>query len=187
MDLLTSNAGRLFWKYLTTSIFSAMATTIYCFVDTIAIGQSEGPVGAAAVAVITPIWGITALLAALCGIGGSVHMSVAKGAGEEEKGNAYFTVSVFTMGTIIIICWISFALFGEEIFTFFGADEKIMPKVMEYGKWIILFFPLFILTNFTGTFLRNDGAPARAMAAVFSGGCVNIFGDWFLCSRLGWE
>lgn len=185
MDLVTSNARWLFWKYLTTSIFSTMATTIYCFVDTIAIGQSEGPIGAAAVAVITPIWGITTLLAALCGLGGSVRMSVAKGAGEEEKGNAFFTASVFTMGTIIIICWIGFALFGEEIFTFFGADEMIMPKVMDYGKWIIRFFPLFILTNFMGTFLRNDGAPARAMAAVFFGGCLNIFGDWFFVFPLG--
>src|SRR5699024_5118106 len=31
-----------------------------------------------------------------------------------------------------------------------------------------------------GAFLRNDGAPRLAMAAVICGGCVNVFGDWFL-------
>ena len=100
MDLLTANTRRLFQKYLTTSIFAALATTIYCFVDTIAIGQSEGPIGAAAVAAITPVWGITTLLAALCGIGGSVQMSVAKGAGQDEKGNAYFTAALVAMCSV---------------------------------------------------------------------------------------
>ena len=142
MDILTANTRRLFRKYLTTSIFAALATTIYCFVDTIAIGQSEGSIGAAAVAAITPVWGITTLLAALC-----------------------------AMAAIIAVCWAGFALFKEQVFTFFGADAAIMPKVMEYAQWIIRFFPLFILTNFMGAFLRNDGAPGRAMAAVLSGGC----------------
>lgn len=180
MDVLTSNTQKLYLKYLASSLFAALATTIYCFVDTIAIGQSEGPVGAAAVAVITPIWGVTGVLALLCGIGGSVLMSVAKGSGEEEKGNAYFTVSFLTMGVIIAVFWLAFVLFSEQIFIFFGANAEIIPKVMEYGKWIIRFLPLFILNPFFGTFLRNDGAPSRAMVAVLSGGCVNIFGDWFL-------
>lgn len=180
MNVLTTNTRRLFLKYLTSSMFAALATTIYCFVDTIAIGQSEGSIGAAAVAVITPIWGVTSVLALLCGIGGSVLMSVAKGAGEEEKGNAYFTGSFLAMSTIIVICWILFVLFSEQIFTFFGANTEIMPKVMEYGKWIVRFLPIFILNPFLGAFLRNDGAPSRAMAATLSGGCLNIFLDWFL-------
>lgn len=185
MNVLTANTRRLFLKYLTSSMFAALATTIYCFVDTIAIGQSEGPIGAAAVAVITPIWGVTGVLALSCGIGGSVLMSIAKGSGEEEKGNAYFTASFFTMTVIIAICWILFAIFSEQIFTFFGANAEIMPKVMEYGKWIVRFLPIFILNPFLGAFLRNDGAPSRAMAATFSGGCLNIFGDWFLVFPLG--
>lgn len=60
-----------------------------------------------------------------------------------------------------------------------------MPKVLEYAQWIIRFFPLFILTNFMGTFLRNDGAPGRAMAAVLCGGCLNIFGDWLFVFPFG--
>lgn len=59
----------------------------------IAVGQSEGAAGSAAFAVITPLYGIIVFLAILCGIGGSVLMSNAKGEGNEEKGNACFTVS----------------------------------------------------------------------------------------------
>lgn len=185
MNVLTADTRRLFLKYLASSMFAALATTIYCFVDTIAIGQSEGPIGTAAVAVITPIWGVTGLLAMLCGIGGSVLMSIAKGAGEEEKGNACFTAACLAMGVTAVLCWRLFSLFSEEIFTFFGADAEIMPKVMEYAGWIVRFMPVFILNPFLATFLRNDGAPSRAMAATLFGGGLNIFGDWFLVFPLG--
>ena len=185
MNVLTSNTRRLFFRYLLPSLFAALATTIYCFVDNIAIGQSEGTLGVAAVAVITPIWGVTGTLALLCSIGGSVPMGVAKGAGNEEKGNAYFTASIITMGTITLICWLAFLLLHTQIFTLFGADETLMPKVLEYGKLIVYFFPLFLLNPFLCTYLRNDKAPARAMAATLCGGCFNIFGDWLFVFPLG--
>ena len=60
-----------------------------------------------------------------------------------------------------------------------------MPKVMEYAEWIIRFFPFFIAPTFVSSFIRNDGAPTLAMAAVIIGGCVNMFLDWFLVFPLG--
>ncbi len=72
---------------------SAIVMSVYSFVDAIAVGQSEGAAGTAAMAVIAPVYGVTVFLALLCGIGGSVMMSMARGEGKEEKGNACFTVS----------------------------------------------------------------------------------------------
>lgn len=116
----------------------------------------------------------------LCGIGGSVLTSNAKGEGKEEKGNAYFTVSLLLIGFLIIVAWIIFGFFYEQVFLFFGADDALMPKVMEYARWLIFLFPVFVLSPFLGAFVRNDGAPNLAMAAVLIGGCTNILGDWFL-------
>lgn len=180
MNFLTDDVKKLYKKYLVASLGSALVISIYSFVDTIAVGQSEGPAGSSAMAVITPLYGIIVFLAILCGIGGSVLMSNARGEGHEEKGNAYFTASMLVMGLLTIITWIVFGIFHKEIFTFFGADAEIMPKVMEYAEWIIWFFPVFIAPTFISSFIRNDGAPGLAMAAVTIGGCVNIFGDWFL-------
>ena len=89
------------------------------------------------------------------------------------------------MGLLTVIAWAGLALFHKQIFTFFGADETIMPKLMEYAKWLIWTFPVFVAPTFLGSFIRNDGAPTLAMAAVIIGGCINIFGDWFLCFPLG--
>lgn len=180
MNFLMDDVRKLYKKFLLASMGSALVMSVYSFVDTIAVGQSEGDMGAAAFAVITPLYGVLVFLAILCGIGGSVLMSNAKGEGNEEKGNAYFTVSVLLMLGLTAISWISLALFHKQIFTFFGASEAIIPKVMEYAEWIIMFFPVFIIPTFIGAFIRNDGAPTLAMVAVIVGGCINMFGDWFL-------
>lgn len=185
MDFLNDNVKKLYRKFLSASMCSALVMSIYSFVDTIAVGQSEGTLGAAAMAVITPLYGILIFLAILVGIGGSVLMSNAKGEGNEEKGNAYFTASVILMCVLMIVCWLAFILFHKEIFTFFGADAVLMPKVMEYAEWIIRFFPFFIAPTFVSSFIRNDGAPSLAMTAVIIGGCINVFLDWFLVFPLG--
>lgn len=185
MDFLNDNVKKLYRKFLSASMCSALVMSIYSFVDTIAVGQSEGTLGAAAMAVITPLYGIIIFLAILVGIGGSVLMSNAKGEGNEEKGNAYFTASVILMCVLMVVCWLAFILFHKEIFTFFGADTELMPKVMEYAEWIIRFFPFFIAPTFVSSFIRNDGAPSLAMTAVIIGGCINVFLDWFLVFPLG--
>lgn len=185
MDLITGNVKQLYRKYLAASMASALVMSIYSFVDTIAVGQSEGPLGAAAMAVITPLYGILVFLGILCGIGGSVLTANAWGEGSKEKGNAYFTASALLMTVLTAITWSAFALFHQQIFTFFGADAQTMPKVMEYAKYLIATVPVFIAPTFISAFIRNDGAPGLAMAAVVIGGCINIFSDWFFVFPLG--
>lgn len=185
MDFITSDVKKLYGKYLAASMASALVMSIYSFVDTIAVGQSEGPLGAAAMAVITPIYGVIIFLAILCGVGGSVLYGHARGQEKVEKANALFTAASALMGVLTLLIWAAFLLFHESILTFFGADESLMPKVMEYARWIIWFLPAFIISTFISAFIRNDGAPGLAMAGVIIGGCVNIFGDWFFVFPLG--
>lgn len=185
MDFLTGNTRKLYVKFLISSMCSALVVSIYSFVDTIAIGQSEGTLGAAAMAVISPFYGLLTFLAVLVGIGGSVLLGTAKGEGREEKGNAYFTASVILMAAITAAAWLAFIFCHNEIFIFFGANTEVMPKVMEYAAWLIRFFPVFIAPGFISAFIRNDNAPGLTMAAVIAGGAVNIFLDWFLVFPLG--
>lgn len=180
MDLLKGNPKRLYHKYLLPSFASALMISIYSFVDTIAVGQYAGPPGTAAIAVVTPLYGIFTFLAILCGVGGAVLLGKSRGEGNFEKGNAYFTASLILVSVFTLIAWIVFLVFSEPILRFFGADDSLMPEVRAYAKWLIWFLPVFLLPTSLGAFLRNDGAPRLAMAAVIIGGCVNVFGDWFL-------
>ena len=185
MDYLTSSTKALYRKYLTASLGSALVITIYSFVDTIAVGQSEGPAGTAAMAVITPIFGILVFFGILFGIGGSVLMNNAKGEGNEEKGNAYFTTALILVVGFTVVTWMLFARFSKPILFFFGATQGTLPLVMRYVQWLIRCWPIFIFSTFIGAFVRNDNAPGLVMAGVISGGCFNIFGDWFFVFPLG--
>lgn len=185
MDFVKGDARALYRKYLTASLGSALVMSIYSFVDAIAVGQSEGAPGAAAMAIATPLYGAITFLAILCGICGSVLMTNARGEGNEEKGNAYFTASLLVMSLLAAVSWAAFGIFHERILTFFGADAALMPTLMQYARWVILFFPVFLAPTFMGAFIRNDGAPGLVMAAVIIGGCFNMFGDWFFVFPLG--
>lgn len=185
MDLLHSEIKRTFLKFLVPSIGGALVVTLYSFVDTIAIGQGVGPDGTAACAVLLPIFAIATFAGLLCGVGGSVLMSRAKGGGSEEKGNAYYTAALLLVGLLAILIWAGTYLFQEEIYRLFGANDTLLPYAMEYGTLIILTMPSFVLTSFLANFLRNDGVPGFVMTATVIGAAVNIFGDWFFVFPLG--
>lgn len=180
-----SNAIRQFRKYLVASVGSSLAISIYSAVDTIAIGKSEGANGAAALAVILPIFGVAIFVGILFGVGGSVIMTNLKAQGKENEGNEYFTASLVNILIITIIIWIIFVIFQINILKFFGADESILNTTFKYTKWISLFLPAFIIPTFLSSFIRNDNAPNLALFAVLIGGAFNIFGDWFFVFPLG--
>lgn len=179
MDLLKEPIGKLYLKFLLPSLFSALVTTVYSFVDTIAIGQGVGTDGAAACAIIYPVFGVASLFGFLCGIGGSVRFGMAHGEERMEKANAYYTASLLLALALTAVVWPLTALFQREIFTLFGASETLMPLVLEYGSWIVLAFPAFILSSYLTCMVRCDGAPGVVMGAVITGGVFNVFGDWF--------
>ncbi len=180
MDLLKTNIKILYKKYLVPSLSAAVVTSVYSFVDMIAIGQGIGPDGAAALSIATPIFGIISFFGILCGVGGSVYLGKARGENSPEKSNAYFTASAGVMLLLTVLAHIFFNIFSTQIYTFFGASEVLMPFVEEYTNWIIWTMPISIISSYLSCVIRSDGAPNRVMTAVVIGGIINIFGDWFL-------
>ena len=185
MDLINGDIRAIYRKYLISSLTGAVVLSVYSFVDTIAVGQSEGAAGAASMAVINPLFGIIVFFAILCAVGGSVLFSNRMGQGKTEEARGYFTAAVLLMTAVTAVLWSVFLLFPRPILTLFGADHSIYDKMMEYAWRIILAMPLFIAPIFLASFLRNDGAPHLAMTAVIVGGCVNMLGDWLLVFPLG--
>jgi len=177
MDLLKDNPIKIFYRYLFPAVSAAIAIAIYSFVDTIVIGQDVGPNGTAACAIVLPCFTIAHCIDLICGIGGSVLMSRARGEGNQEKGNAYFTASLIYVGIVTVIFWILGVLFQEQIYRLFGADDVLLPYAMEYGRWIFGAFPSFVLVSFLGAYIRTDGAPKFVMTVTMIGGIINIIGD----------
>jgi len=185
MELLKDNPIKIFYRYLIPAVSAAAAIAIYSFVDTIVIGQAVGPNGTAACAIVLPCFTIAHCIDLICGIGGSVLMSRARGEGNQEKGNAYFTASLIYVGIVTAVFWILSVLFQESIYRLFGADDVLLPYAMEYGRWIFGAFPSFVLVSFLGAYIRTDGSPRFVMTVTMIGGVINIIGDIVLVFPMG--
>lgn len=177
--LLQTDIRKLYLKYLATCFGSTLIVCIYSLVDMIVVGQYEGPDGTAAITTVLPLWSAIFSIGLLFGIGGSVLMSAARGAGQKERGDQFFTIAGISIGSITVIAWVVTFFFDRQLLELFGARDRFLELGLEYVFWIKLVLPLFILGQFLACFIRNDNAPGLATAAVMAGGGFNIFGDIF--------
>ncbi len=181
-NLLEGKVRPLYLRYLSAAFGSALISSIYGLVDMAMVGQYQGPDGTAALAVVAPVWNVIYSLGLLAGIGGSVIFSLKKGMnkdGGKGNGNEYFTSSLILSVILASLSTLAIFLFEDQILTFFGADESLLPLAKDYLRPIRYVFPVFLFNQMLAAFLRNDNSPSLATAAVLTGGIFNVFGDWF--------
>ena len=176
-SLTTENVSKLFFRYLIPAIMGTMVTSIYVLADTIIIGKGIGIDAMAALNIVLPLFNIFFGNGLLFGVGGSVLMSIARGRGDAKAGECYYTVSMILNAVTCILYTILFWVFMDPIARFLGATDVTMPYVKEYVPYVIAGLSVFAFSTFLQTFVRNDGAPKLAMAAVVTGGISNVFLD----------
>lgn len=184
-ELLTEDTSKLFYRYLFPSIGGALVTSIYSFVDTIAVGQACGPEGSAAIATINPIFAVAAFLGVMLGVGGSVEISRSRGAGDSREAKGYFTVSFLSALLSAALFWLLSALFLTPLLRLSGADDVILPYARAYAVPIIASFPLLLLNSYLSPVIRSDENPSLPLKGVIVGGVFNMLGDWLFVFPLG--
>ena len=176
-SLTTENVSKLFFRYLIPAIMGTMVTSIYVLADTIIIGKGIGILAMAALNIVLPLFNIFFGNGLLFGVGGSVLMSIARGRGDVKAGECYYTVSMILNAVTCILYTVLFWVFMDPIARFLGATDVTMPYVKEYVPYVITGLSVFAFSTSLLTFVRNDGAPKLAMAAVVTGGISNVFLD----------
>ena len=181
MNILTDKIKTLYFKYLVAAFGSTLISSIYGIVDMAMVGQYHGPEGSAAMGVFAPLWNIIYSFGLLAGIGGSVLFSNIRGKseGKEGKANEYFTASVLCGVLLSAVATALIWIFNEPLLIFFGADDTLLALAKQYLIPIKFTIPFFVFNQLLAAFLRNDGSPALATAAVLFGGIFNVFGDYF--------
>lgn len=176
-SLTTESVSKIFFRYLLPAIMGTMVTSIYVLADTIIIGKGIGIDAMAALNIVLPLFNIFFGNGLLFGVGGSVLMSIARGRGDTKAGECYYTVALILNAVTCALYTILLWIFMEPIAIFLGATEVTMPYVMEYVPYVIAGLSVFAFSTFLQTFVRNDGAPRLAMAAVVTGGISNVILD----------
>lgn len=180
MDILEGKIKPLYFKYLSAAFGSALISCIYGVVDMAMVGQYQGPEGTAALAVVAPVWNVIYSLGLLMGIGGSVLFSMRRGSGESGGSeNRFFTAAVIGSAVLAALAWAGILCFETPVLRFFGANDALLTLAETYLRPVLYVFPLFLFGQMLSAFVRNDGNPGLATAAVLAGGVFNIFGDYF--------
>lgn len=177
MDLLTDSIKKLYYKFLIPALGSAMVMSIYTLTDAIVIGQGIGADAIAALSLTTPLLCILMSTGILFGVGGSVHMNINRGMGEEKKALEYFTTSLLGISLITLLLWGIYGFNMKSLLISMGADEVLYPYASSYMKWMNVFLPVAVFSNYIAIFVRSDNDPNRAMAGVICGGIINIILD----------
>lgn len=177
MDLLKDNLKKLYFRFLIPSLGSAMVMSIYTLTDAIVIGKGVGPDALAALSITTPLLCILMAMGILFGVGGSVQMSVHRGTENYEKANRFFTLSFIALGIIAVVLWLVYGFGISFLLRMMGANDTLYPYAMSYMRYINIFLPVAVFSNYIAIFVRADGDPNRAMAGVLLGGVVNIVLD----------
>lgn len=173
-------------KYGALNTLGSLGFSVYIFFDTFFMARGLGADGLTALNLVLPGFSLMAAVGLMLGVGGSTRFSVLRGQGDFEGADKVFTATV-KAGAVIGAVFLAAAIaFTDPIVTLLGADETIHPLASTYLLTILSFSPAFIMSNIMTSFVRSDGSPKLAMAAMIAGSAVNTTLDIVFIFGFGW-
>lgn len=174
LKLKNTPTTKLFLSYLLPSVVGMLLMAINILVDGIFVGNGIGADALAGVNIAVPIFSILLSISLWIGMGGATLYSISLGQNNKEKARSIFTqsfaITIFIVGILVILgLWKQ-----QEMAYLFGANEQIMPYVLDYLHVILLFGIIFVLENILSIFIRNDGNPQLAMVGLITTSVLNI-------------
>jgi putative MATE family efflux protein len=175
-----------FLKYLLPSMLGLIAMTSASLVDGIFIGNYVGITALAAVNLIIPITTLLFGVGMMLSIGGSIRAGKYLGEGNLTAASAIFskTLMFVALYGVVVICLGLF--FEAQLFAAVGATVELLPVMAEYYRIIMpfLFAQLIVIVQYF--FIRLDGFPNLAAAALAIGSVINIVLDYLFIAVYGW-
>ncbi|MFT5332167.1 MAG: putative MATE family efflux protein [Halioglobus sp.] len=175
-----------FFKYLLPSLVGLIAMTSASLVDGIFIGNYVGITALAAVNLIIPITTVLFGVGMMLSIGGSMRAGKYLGEGNLAAASAIFSKTLMFVAFYGVIVISLGLVFESQLFTGVGATQELFPVMGEYYRIIMpfLFAQLIVIVQYF--FIRLDGFPNLAAAALAIGSVLNIALDYLFIPVYGW-
>lgn len=179
---------RLFWtfsKYVSQSVMGMIGISCYILADTWFVAAAFGAEGLAALNLAIVVYSIMNAAGLMAGIGGATLFSLSLSSGRARRAEIFsatvalglLLAAVFTGVGIFFSGWTARLL---------GADAAVFAMTRTYLRTILSFSLFFIMNNIVLAFVRNDGSPRLAMAAMVTGSLSNIVLDYIFIFPFGW-
>lgn len=165
-------------KYTSLNVLGMLGLSCYILADTYFVAKGLGSSGLAALNLAIPVYSFIHGTGLMLGMGGATWFSIFKSQGVRERKD-----QVFFHTTILACCFaVLFVVAGltgsRGLTTLLGADRIVFEMTQTYLKVLLLFSPAFLVNDLLLCFVRNDGAPQLAMAAMLGGSFSNIVLDY---------
>jgi Na+-driven multidrug efflux pump len=169
-----------FAHYVSLNILSMIGLSLYILADTFFIAKGVGRDGLAALNIAIPVYNIINGAGLMLGIGGAARFAVFRVQSDKPNMNRVYTVTIRAFALISAFLFILGLLVPGFLSSQLGAGGSVYPLCKVYVRVLLLFSPAFILNNILNAFVKNDGEPALAMAAMLTGTIFNIVFDYIL-------
>lgn len=176
---------KVFLKYSSLNVLGMLGLSFYILADTFFVSRALGADGLTALNLAIPVYSFINGSGLMLGIGGGTKYSIVRSQKNKPKANQAFTNAVVLTGIVAgIFCLLGIFCSGPMV-RMLGANESVFQMTKTYLQVILLFAPMFMANNLLLCFVRNDGNPHLAMAAMICGSLSNIILDYIFIFPLG--
>lgn len=174
-----------FLNYTSLNILSMIGLSVYILADTYFISSGVGTTGLTALNLALPIYNLVNGIGLMLGIGGAARFIISRTMLRREASDAAFSTAAAAGIVFGIVLAAVGLLFGDRLALHLGADASSFADIAICLKVVLLFAPMFILSNILSAFVKNDGSPRLAMAGMLAGSLFNSVFDYLLVFPCG--
>jgi len=183
---LTGAVLPTFFYYVVPSMVGLIALTTTSLVDGMFVGKYVGADALASVTFVVPLLTVIYALALMFAIGGSVAAGTHIGAGNPKAASDVFSQTLMAAFGTTALFAVASLIFEPFLFMLLNVPAELIPKVAEYFgilRWALI---IQVSTMVLYYFVRADGHPILATAALVVGSLGNIFLDLFFVCQWKW-
>lgn len=186
IDLGKTPTKKIFWYYAIPAILAMVAHSTAGLIDSIFIGKYVGSVGLSAVTLVMPILALLIGFGAMFAAGGTALAGIFKGKGDDKTSNNLFNVTNFLLLVVGVISGMVTLLLMGKFAGMVGVSGEAYKYVVDYGKTVAYFFPIYLMNFSLDFFLKLDGKPILAVVFMLIGVGVNIILNYVFIVIFGW-
>ena len=174
---------RSFFQYVSLNVLGALGLSGYILADTLFVAHRLGTDGLAALNLAISVFGLINGLGLMLGIGGATRYAICRTQGDGVRADRAFSRALACGGALGGLLALAGLLWAVPLARLLGAELVCSGHAhggicSVYLRTVLLFAPCFLLNHILTAFVRNDGNPKLAMAAMLLGSLSNIVLDY---------
>lgn len=184
-DMLQGNIAAVFFYHAIPNVLGMLAISSSGIVDGVFVGNYVGDSALASINIIMPVFSLLLGVGVMFSVGGMVRCGKYIGESKRDAANAVFSKTLITVSSLTLLLAVLGIVFIDQVVAMLGANAVLAPLVREYLLIMLLFMFFLPVSLCLSFFVRVDGQPLLAAAAIVSAALVNIFFDWLFVASWG--